>query len=120
MVFFYLFRGSSRTYFGVFVVSIVSEGSIGQLQLCPLSARWAKNKGHLLATYFSSFSAKFSMGKTYLAQWKTFGAVFHSLAQASRAYFYVFVVSIVPEGTIGQLQLGLLSGRGLGQILSLL
>ena len=68
VLFFYLFSGSIRTYFGVFVVSIVSEGTIGQLQLCPLSALWAKNKGHPLATYFLLFSAKFSIGKTYLAQ----------------------------------------------------
>ena len=67
-----------------------------------------------MPTYFLLFSAKFSIGITYLAQQKTFGAVFHSLAQVRRAYFGVFVVSIVPEGTIGQLQLGSLRGGSEG------
>ena len=55
-------------YFGVFVVSIVPEGTIGQLQLGSLSALWANNKGHPMPTYFLLFSAKFSIGITYLAQ----------------------------------------------------
>ena len=54
-------------YFGVFVLSIVPEGNIGQLQLGPLSALWANNRGHPMPTYFLLLSVYFSIDMTYFA-----------------------------------------------------
>ena len=62
------FGVSKEGLLGVFVISLVPEGTIGQLQLGALSALWANNRGHPMPTYFSLLSANFSIGITYLAQ----------------------------------------------------
>ena len=55
---------------------------------------------------FNFLNAKFCICFIYLANFKPFGVVYKSWHRGRRVSFGFFFIFLLPEGTIGQLQLG--------------